>query len=84
MKDNSQKNIKIIDIEINDERNINKKNEKSNQINSVQEISNYKKVMKKSDSKLINKDNPKNLSINIFNKKDMTYLWYMEAKKKII
>ena len=52
MKDNNQKDIKIIDIEI------------------------------KSDSKLINKDNPKNLSINIFNKKDMTYLWYMEAKKK--
>jgi len=82
LKKNKKKDINIKDNEINDERNKNKQNEKSNQINSVQEISNNKKVKKKFDSKLINKDNPKNLSINIFNKNDMTYLWYKEAKKR--
>ena len=81
-EENKQKDINIKDNEINNERNINKKNEKSYKINSVQEISNYKKVKKKFDSKLINKDNPKNLPINIFNKNDMTYLWYTEAKKR--
>ena len=50
----------------------------SNQIN----FSNNKKNMKKFDSKLINKDNQKNLSINIFSKNDMIYLWYMEAKER--
>ena len=82
LKENNQKYREIKDNEMEDENNINKKIEKSNQINSVQEISNYKTIMKKSDSKLLNKDNQKSFSINIISKNDMIYLWYMEAKNR--
>ena len=82
LKQNKQQYIKINDNEINDESNINKKTEQSSQINSVQEMPNNKTVMKNSDSKLLNKDIPKSVSINIINKNDMTYLWYMEAKNR--
>jgi len=82
LNENKQKYITIKDNEINEESNTNTKTEKSYQINSEQEISNDKTVMKKIDSKLLNNDNSNSISINIINKNDMTYLWYMEAKKR--
>jgi len=79
LNENKQKYIAIKDNEINDES---KKTEKSYQIYSEQEISNDKTIIKKTDYKLLNNDNSKSFSINIINKNDMTYLWYMEAKKR--
>jgi len=79
LNENKQKYISIKDNEINDES---KKTEKSYQIYSEQEISNDKTIIKKTDYKLLNNDNSKSFSINIINKNDMTYLWYMEAKKR--
>ena len=81
LKENNQKIIKIKDNEINDESDINKKNEKSTQNISVQENSNYNSI-KRNDSNLSNNDNSKVFSINTIGKDDMTYLWYMEAKKR--
>ena len=81
MKENRQKLIKIKDNEINDESNISK-NEKFSQNTSMEEISNNNSLIKKTESNLLNKDNSKGLSINIIDKEDMTYLWYMEAKKR--
>ena len=82
MKENNQKIIKIKDNEINDESDINKKNEKSTQNISVQENSNYNSFTKRNDSNLSNNDNSKVFSINTIGIDDMTYLWYMEAKKR--
>ena len=48
----------------------------------MQEIPNYSSIIRKTDSNLLNKDNLKSFSINLIDKDDMTYLWYMEAKKK--
>ena len=81
LKENNQKIIKIKDKEINDESEINKKNEKSTQNISVQENSNYNSI-KRNDSNLSNNDNSKVFSINTIGIDDMTYLWYMEAKKR--
>ena len=81
LKENRQKLIKIKDNEINDESNISK-NEKFSQNTSMQEIPNYSSIIRKTDSNLLNKDNLKSFSINLIDKDDMTYLWYMEAKKK--
>ena len=81
LKENRQKLIKIKDNEINDESNISK-NEKFSQNTSMQEIPNYSSLIRKTDSNLLNKDNLKSFSINLIDKDDMTYLWYMEAKKK--
>ena len=81
MKENRQKLIKIKDNEINDESNISK-NEKFSQNTSMEEISNNNSLIKKTESNLLNKDNSKGLSINIIDKEDMMYLWYMEAKKR--
>ena len=81
LKENRQKLIKIKDNEINDESNISK-NEKFSQNTSMEEISNNNSLIKKTESNLLNKDNSKGLSINIIDKEDMTYLWYMEAKKR--
>jgi len=82
LNENKQKYITIKDNEINEENNTNIKTEKSYQIKSEQGISNDNTVMKKNDSKLLNNDNSNSISININNKNDMTYLWYMEAKKR--
>ena len=82
LKKNNQKIIKIKDNEINDESDINKKNEKSTQNISVQENSNYNSFTKRNDSNLSNNDNSKVFSINTIGIDDMTYLWYMEAKKR--
>ena len=81
LKENRQKLIKIKDNEINDESN-RSKNEKFSQNTSMQEIPNYSSLIRKTDSNLLNKDNQKSFSINLIDKDDMTYLWYMEAKKK--
>ena len=81
LEENNQKIIKIKDNEINDESNISK-NEKFSQNTSMEEISNNNSLIKKTESNLLNKDNSKGLSINIIDKEDMTYLWYMEAKKR--
>ena len=81
LKENKKKLIKIKDNEINDESTISK-NENFNQNTSMQENSNYSSLIKKTDSNLLNKDNSKSFSINMIDKDDMTYLWYMEAKKK--
>jgi len=78
LENNTKKLISISDNEINSEKNINLKNEKSSQINNEQVNSNYHKLIKKFD----NNDNMKGYSINMIGKTDMTYLWYMEAKKK--
>ena len=81
LKENKQKLIKIKDYEINDESTISK-NEKFSQNASMQEISNNNSLIKKTDSNLLNKENSKSFSINMIDKDDMTYLWYMEAKKR--
>ena len=79
--DNNKKNIiNISDNEINSEIKINAKNEKSSKKNLEQVNSNYHKTIKKSNS--LNKDNSKSFNINMIDKIDITYLWYMEAKKK--
>jgi len=78
LENNTKKLISISDNEVNSESNINLKNEKSSQINFEQVNSNYHKLIKKVD----NNDNMKGYSINMIGKTDMTYLWYMEAKKK--
>ena len=75
LKENKQKLIKIKDNEINDE---------SSQNISVQEISNYNLVKRNKESKFLDKDNHKSISINIIDKDDMAYLWYMEAKRNNI
>ena len=82
MKENNQQIIKIKDNEINGENDINKKNEKSSQNNSQNENSNYNSITKRTNSNLLNNDNSKVFSINTIGKDDMTYLWYMEAKKR--
>ena len=43
---------------------------------------NFHKTIKRGDSStnLLNED--KNITVNILNKEDISYLWYMEAKKK--
>ena len=80
---NQQNFIIIVDNELNNEIKINSKNEKSNQDNFEQvDYSNNHKIIKKSESNLLNKDNIKNISINMIDKNDISYLWYMEAKKK--
>ena len=82
LKENNQQIIKIKDNEINGENDINKKNEKSSQNNSQNENSNYNSITKRTNSNLLNNDNSKVFSINTIGKDDMTYLWYMEAKKR--
>ena len=80
---NQQNFINIVDNELNNEIKINSKNEKSNQDNFEQvDYSNNHKIIKKSESNLLNKDNIKNININMIDKNDISYLWYMEAKKK--
>ena len=79
--DNNKRNlINISDNEINSEIKINPKNEKFSKRNLEQVNSNYHKTIKKSDS--INRDNTKSFDINMIDKNEITYLWYMEAKKK--
>ena len=79
--DNNKRNlINISDNEINSEIKKNEKFEKSSKKNLEQINSNYHKIIKKSDS--LNKDNEKSFNINMIDKSDITYLWYMEAKKK--
>jgi len=79
---NQQNFINIVDNELNNEIKTSSKNEKSNQNNFEQVDSNYHKIIKKSESNLLNKDNIKNININMIDKNDISYLWYMEAKKK--
>ena len=78
LDNNAKKIINISNNEINNENSINLKNEKSSQLNYEKINSNYHKIIEKADSK----DNIKSYTINMINKKDITYLWYMEAKKK--
>ena len=80
MDNNKQNFINLSDNELNSEININAKNEKSSKKNFGQVNSNYHKTIKKSDS--INRDNTKSFDINMIDKNEITYLWYMEAKKK--
>jgi len=82
LKENNQKIIIIKDNEIKDESDKNKKNEKFSQNISISENSNYNSITKRTDSNLLNNDNSKVFSINTIGKDDMTYLWYMEAKKR--
>ena len=79
--DNNKRNlINISDNEINSEVKKDEKFEKSSKKNLVQINSNYHKIIKNSDS--LNRDNEKSFNINMIDKSDITYLWYMEAKKK--
>ena len=48
--------------------------------NSIKIKQNFFKNIKKNDNDTIK--NEKNISINMINGKDITYLWYMEAKNK--
>ena len=60
-----------------------KVNRMTNRKNSVKiNNSNFHKTIKRGDSNntLLNED--KNISINMLNKEDISYIWYMEAKKK--
>ena len=60
-----------------------KMNRMTNRKNSVKMTnSNLHKTIRRGDSNttLLNED--KNITINILNKEDISYLWYMEAKKK--
>ena len=60
-----------------------KMNRMTNRKNSVKiNNSNFHKTIKRGDSNttLLNED--KNITVNILNKEDISYLWYMEAKKK--
>jgi hypothetical protein len=82
LEKNKQNFINNIDNELNSEIKISSKNEKLSQNNFEQVNSNYHKIIKKSESNLSNKDNIKNISVNMINKKDISYLWYMEAKQK--
>ena len=82
LKENNKKIIIIKDNEIKDESDKNKKNEKSSQNFSISENTNYNSNTKKTDSNLLNNDNSKVFSINTIGKDDMTYIWYMEAKKR--
>jgi len=73
LSENNQKIIKVKDNQMNDDSDKSKKSEKFSQNTSIQEnFSNYN----------LNKDNSKIISINIIDKDEMTYLWYMEAKKR--
>ena len=79
--DNNKRNlINISDNEINSEIKKNEKLDKSSKKNLEQINSNYHKIIKKSNS--LNRDNEKTFNINMIDKSDITYLWYMEAKKK--
>ena len=79
--DNNKKNfINMSENELNSEININTKNEKTSKKNFEQVNSNYHKIIKKSNS--LNRENSKSFNINMIDKNDITYLWYMEAKKK--
>ena len=79
--DNNKRHlINISDNEINSEIKINTKNEKFSKKNLEQVNSNYHKTIKKSNS--LNRDNTESFNINMIDKNNITYLWYMEAKKK--
>ena len=52
-----------------------------NRKNSIKINSNSNKNVRRGDNNISNSDN-KNISINMFNKKNISYLWYMEAKNK--
>ena len=82
LEKNKQNFINNIDNELNSEIKISSKNEKLSKNNFEQVNSNYHKIIKKSESNLSNKDNIKNISVNMIDKKDISYLWYMEAKQK--
>ena len=77
---NKQNLINISDNELDSE--ISAKKEKSNPNNFEKVNSNYQNIIKKSESNLLNKDNMKSFGINMIDKSDISYLWYMEAKKK--
>jgi hypothetical protein len=55
-------------------------NIKQDQAEESSNINNSKKFMKKISKKMTEED--ENSKINIFKDKDITYMWYMEAKKK--
>jgi hypothetical protein len=80
LDNNKQNFINLSDNELNSEININAKNEKSSKKNFGQVNSNYHKTIKKTNS--LNRDITKSFIINMADKNDITYLWYMEAKKK--
>ena len=77
---NKQNFINISDNELNSE--ISAKNEKSSTNNFEQVNLKYRNIIKKSESNLLNKDNMKSFRINMIDKNDISYLWYMEAKLK--
>ena len=52
-----------------------------NRKNSIRITQKNSKNLLKSESNLINEDNEK-ITINMLNNKNISYLWYMEAKKK--
>ena len=53
----------------------------NNQKNSINLSSRINKSIKRGDTSKINNDN-ENISVNMLNHKNISYLWYMEAKKK--
>ena len=60
-----------------------KMNRMTNRKNSFKNNnSNFHKTIKRGDSNTTILNEDKNITINILNKEDISYLWYMEAKKK--
>ena len=75
-------NIITNEVVMEEQSKMSKMNRMANRKNSVKMSNlNLHKTIKRGDSNTtLNED--KNITINILNKEDISYLWYMEAKKK--
>ena len=73
----------INDMSMEEQSKMSKMNRMTNRKNSIKmNASSLHKTIRKGDSNtnILNED--KNISVNILDKEDISYLWYMEAKKK--
>ena len=57
-------------------------NIKANQVDENSNLNNSSRNIKKKVSKIKSLEEEENSKINVFKDKDITYMWYMEAKKK--
>ena len=57
-------------------------NIKANQVDENSNLNNSPRNIKKKVSKIKSLEEEENSKINVFKDKDITYMWYMEAKKK--
>ena len=57
-------------------------NIKANQVDENSNLNNSSRNIKKKISKIKSLEEEENSKINVFKDKDITYMWYMEAKKK--